>query len=111
MKAHLGPALGTGQRECPVDARQQHHPEVAGRRASQGCGGRLNIAPGERRGLHRGGLGGQDGDRGTQGRIGSQHVVLAMAMHPRRGNQRGDAPDKLQGREDELGAPIRAGSG
>ena len=53
---HLGPTLGTGQRECRIDAGQQYRPEVACRGASQGFGGLLARDPQGRCGLRRDGL-------------------------------------------------------
>jgi len=43
-----------------------------------------------------------------RGRVGCKNPVVAMPVLPRRRDQRGDTPDQLQRREDDLGTPVRA---
>jgi hypothetical protein len=64
------------------------------------------LALRRRRGRCGYGLGSQGREGGTQRRVGDQDPIIAVAVLARWWDQCCDALEQLQGREDELGAPI-----
>jgi hypothetical protein len=107
---HLGPTLGAGERprRCEPAASPA---QIAGARAIQRRGGFFGATLRARRELRRCTLGCQGRDGGPQGRIRGQHTVIAVSVLARRWDQRGDALDQLQGRQDKLRAPVRTWPG
>jgi len=58
------------------------------------------------------GRGSTDGDDGgAQAGMGRQDTVVAVAVHARRWHEGDEALEELEGREDDLGAPIGGGFG
>jgi hypothetical protein len=108
---HFATAVGAAQREGFVDPGEQPRPPGAGCAL---CGSRepvLHVIRGAASpGRTRFQAAGQGGDALPQTGVRREDAMIPVSVDARWGGQAGERGEKLQGREDEQGAPVRRGA-
>jgi hypothetical protein len=108
---HFATAVGAAQREGFVDAGDQPRPPRAGSALCRSREPVLHVIPGAALpGRTRFQAAGQGGDALPQTGVRREDAMIPVPVDARWGDQAGERGEKLQGREDEQGAPVERGA-